>query len=70
MEEYREENMPDPTSAMQCQDVMMDPWQMMVANFDAEMADGKETIGRNLPNKVFEKNILCTLWVRYLLDLQ
>jgi hAT family C-terminal dimerisation region len=35
------------TSVIECQDVVMDAWQMIVADFDAEMADGKKTFGRN-----------------------
>jgi hypothetical protein len=46
MEEYREQNMPEATSATEHQDVVMDAWQMIVADFDAEMADGKVTFGQ------------------------
>ena len=46
MEEYREQNMPTATSTIEHQDVVMDAWQMIVADFDAEIADGKETFGQ------------------------
>ena len=47
MEEYRAQNMPAATLApIEHQDVVMDAWQMIVADFDAEIADGKETFGR------------------------
>jgi hypothetical protein len=39
--------MPAVTSVIERQDVVMDAWQMIVADFDAEMADGKETFGQN-----------------------
>jgi hypothetical protein len=47
MEEYQQRKMPAVTSVIERQDVVMDAWQMIVADFDAEMADGKETFGRN-----------------------
>ena len=46
MEEYREQNLPAATSATEHQDIVMDAWQMIVADFDAEIADGKETFGQ------------------------
>lgn len=46
MEEYRERDTPTTTSAAEQDDVPVDAWQMMVADFDAEMADGKETFSR------------------------
>jgi hAT family C-terminal dimerisation region len=39
--------MPAVTSVIGCQDVVMDAWQMIVADFDTKMADGKETFGQN-----------------------
>jgi hypothetical protein len=45
MEEYWQQKMPAVTSVIEHQDVVMDAWQMIVADFDAEMADGKETFG-------------------------
>jgi hypothetical protein len=41
MEEYQQQKMPAVTSVIECQDVVMDAWQMIVADFNAEMADGK-----------------------------
>lgn len=43
MEEYRKHDKPAAASAVEQQDVAMNAWQMMVADFDAEMGDGKET---------------------------
>jgi hypothetical protein len=37
--------MPAVTSVIERQDVVMDAWQMIVADFDTKMADGKETFG-------------------------
>jgi len=39
MEEYRGQNMPSATSATEHEDIVMDAWQMIVADFDAEIAD-------------------------------
>ena len=47
MQKYREQDKPTPTSPAEHQDVPMNAWQMMVAGFDAEIADGKETFTRN-----------------------
>lgn len=47
MEEYRELNKPTATTAAEQQDVILDAWQMIVADFDAEMADRKETFAQN-----------------------
>jgi hAT family C-terminal dimerisation region len=47
MEEYWQRKMPAVTSVIEHQDVVMDAWQMIVADFDAEMADGKEIFGRD-----------------------
>ena len=47
MQKYREQDKPTPTSPAEHQDVPMNAWQMMVAGFDTEMADGKETFTRN-----------------------
>lgn len=46
MEEYREYDKPIATSTPEDKDVVMDAWQKIVADFDAEMADGKETFTR------------------------
>ena len=46
MEEFQEQNKPVTTSAAEHQDVMMYAWQMIVADFDCEIADGKETFGQ------------------------
>ena len=46
MEEYREQGKPAATSAAEHQDVVMNSWQMIVADFDREMADGKDTFTR------------------------
>jgi hypothetical protein len=64
MEEYRQQKMPAVTSVIEHQDVVMDAWQMIVADFDAEMADAKIP-----PNKVLKRNIPYTSWVHYLLGL-
>jgi hAT family C-terminal dimerisation region len=47
MEEYWQQKMPAVTSVIEHQDVVMDAWQMIVTNFNAEMVDGKETFGQN-----------------------
>ena len=51
MEEYQEQNKPATTSAAEHQDVVMDAWQMIVADFDHKIADGKETFGWKLTQK-------------------
>jgi poly(A) polymerase Pap1 len=55
MEEYREKNMPATTSATEHQDAVMDAWQTIVANFDAEISDGKETFGRKAAQQSVEE---------------
>ena len=47
MREYWEQYTPTAMSAAEHQDVAMNAWQMIVADFDAEMADRKETFARN-----------------------
>jgi hypothetical protein len=47
MEEYRTRVEPTATSAKEHEDTPMDAWQMIVANYDAEMADGKSTFNQN-----------------------
>src|SRR5271154_7203657 len=47
MQKYREQDKPTPMSPAENQDVPMNAWQMIIAGFDAEMADGKETFTRN-----------------------
>ena len=47
MEEYREHGKPTATSIPQCEDVVMDAWQKVVADFDRVIADGKETFTTN-----------------------
>jgi hypothetical protein len=46
MEKYREQYKPTATSAAEHQEVVMDAWQRIVADFDAKMADGKTTFNR------------------------
>lgn len=47
MEEYRERNMPAAASVAEQRDVAhMGIFQMLIAGFDAEMADGKETFAQ------------------------
>jgi hypothetical protein len=46
MEGYREQYKPTATSAAEHQEVVMDAWQQIIADFDAEMADGKATFSR------------------------
>jgi hypothetical protein len=46
MEDYRQRILPAATSIVEKQDIEMDAWQRMVAHFDAEISDGKETFGR------------------------
>jgi hypothetical protein len=55
MEEYREKNMPAATSATEHQDPVMDAWQIIVANFDREISDGKETFGRKTSQQSVEE---------------
>ena len=43
MEEYREQHKPTAASAAEDQDVVLNSWQLAMADFDREMADGKET---------------------------
>ena len=47
MREYQEQYTPTAMSVAEHQDVAMNAWQMIVADFDAEMADGKETFAQN-----------------------
>jgi hypothetical protein len=47
MQEYRERDTPTATSAAEHQDVAMNAWQRIVADFDAEIADGIGTFTRN-----------------------
>jgi hypothetical protein len=47
MEKYRQRKIPAVTSVIEHQDVVVDAWQMIIADFDAEMVDGKKTFGRN-----------------------
>jgi hypothetical protein len=46
MEEYWEQYNPTATSAAEHQEVVMDAWQQIAADFDAEMVDGKATFSR------------------------
>jgi hypothetical protein len=46
MEDYRQQYMPAATSVIEKQDIQMDAWQRMVADFDAEIADGRNTFGK------------------------
>lgn len=55
MDEYREKNMPAVTSATEHQDAEMDAWQIIVANFDREISDGKETFGRKVAQQSVEE---------------
>ena len=43
MEEYREQDRPAATADAEPQEVVMDAWQTIIADFDAEIADGNET---------------------------
>lgn len=45
MGEYRDQDTPAAALATERSDVMMNAWQRMVAEFDADIADGKETFG-------------------------
>jgi hypothetical protein len=45
MEEYLEQDRPAAVSDAEHQEVVLDAWQMIVADFDAEISDGKETFG-------------------------
>ena len=45
MEDYRQQYIPAATSVIEKKDVQMDAWQRMVADFDAEIADGQDTFG-------------------------
>ena len=47
--------MPTTTSATEHQDAVMDAWQIIVANFDAEISDGKETFGRKAAQQSVEE---------------
>jgi hypothetical protein len=54
--------MPTVTSVIEHQDVVMDAWQMIVADFDADMADGKETFGQNpTQQSVKEEYSMCVM---------
>ena len=56
MEEYREQYKPTATLAAEHQDVVMDAWQRIVADFDAMMADGQATFsGKSIPQSVEEE---------------
>ena len=47
MEEYWERDKPTATSAKEDEDVALNAWQLMLADFDADLADGQETFNRN-----------------------
>ena len=47
MEEYRERDKPTATSAKEDEDVALNTWQLMLADFDADLADGQETFNQN-----------------------
>ena len=55
MEEYWEQNKPTVTSAMEHQSVVMDAWQPIVADYDREIGDGKDTFGTNPTQHSVEK---------------
>ena len=55
MEEYREQNKPTVTSAVEHQSVVMDAWQLIVADYDCKIGDGKETFGTNPTQHSVEK---------------
>jgi hypothetical protein len=46
MDEYREVGKPTTASANERQDVVLNGWQLCIANLDAELADGKDTFNR------------------------
>jgi hypothetical protein len=46
MEKYWEQYKPTAASAAEHQEVVMDAWQQIVADFDAEMVDEKATFSR------------------------
>lgn len=45
------------TSATEHEDVTIDAWQVIVAAFDAQIADGKKTLPKNLLYKVCKCSI-------------
>ena len=47
MQKYWEQDNPMPTSPTEHQDVPMNAWQMIVAGFNAEIADEMETFNQN-----------------------
>ena len=46
MEEYREHEKPAVISAKENENLLINPWQIMIANFDAELSDGKATFNQ------------------------
>jgi hypothetical protein len=57
MEEYQEQYKPTTTSAAEHQDVVMNTWQIIVADFDAEMADEKATFsGKPIQQSIVEED--------------
>ena len=55
MEEYWEDDEPTAISATGRPTVEMDAWQLAVANFDAELADGKDTFKRKTTIKTVQE---------------
>lgn len=47
MEEYREQDKPTAISAKGHESAALNAWQLMLAEFDAELADGKGTFEQN-----------------------
>jgi hypothetical protein len=47
MEEYRERDDPTALSVKEQEDNPLNAWQLMVAEFDAKLADGKSTFKRS-----------------------
>ena len=55
MEEYQEQNKSTVTSAVEHQNIVMDAWQLIVADYDREIGDCKETFGTNPTQHSVEK---------------
>ena len=58
MGEYRDQDMPAAALATERSDVVMNAWQRMVADFDAEIADGKATFGQKQTEQSVQEEYL------------
>ena len=55
MKEYQEHNKPIAMPDAEHENVVMNAWQMIVTNFDTELADGRETFTQRAQQSVEEE---------------